>query len=160
MEYYTPIQYVWTGTSSYDILASVAYAPTVFFGANTDITFATAYPFEQTIVNRVAGLQNATIRFDGQTNGNIGLGYIADPVAYDPEQPNAVVHYSHTVTGITPTLDIQASAGNLVVERRRSPGPSTSTSRPTRAILRSTTHNPGPALRTPTLSWITPGKST
>ncbi len=116
VEYYTPIQYVWTGTDSYDY-ASVAYSPTVFFSANTDITFATADPFEQTIVNRVAGLQAAAIRFDGQTGGDIGLGYIALQVAYDPEQPNAVVHVSHLLTGITPTLDIQASAGSLVVER-------------------------------------------
>ena len=110
VEYYTPI--VAFVDAYQDLYASsVAYAPTVFFGANTDITFASAEPFEQTIVNRVSGPQAATILFDNQTSGNIDIGGVRLSVAYDPEQPNAVVHFSHVLTGITPTLDIQASAG-------------------------------------------------
>ncbi len=115
VEYYTPILYMYYPSAHY--ASSVAYAPTIFFGANTDITFATAYPFEQTIIDRVAGPQNATILIDGHTLGDIGdFGGLPQPIAYDPDQPNAVAHFSHTVTGIAPTLDIQASAGNLVAD--------------------------------------------
>jgi hypothetical protein len=45
--------------------ASVPYSPTVFFSANTDMTFATAQAFWNTTVDRPVAPQSATILIDG-----------------------------------------------------------------------------------------------
>ena len=87
--------------------ASVAYSPTVFFGANADITFVSTTQFRETVVNRPDAPQKATLRFEN--------AYGSNGMAFDPEQPGAVLHvFSGSSTDLP--LNVVANSGELSIE--------------------------------------------
>ena len=120
LDYYTPLQFKSYELGIETVLdrgpASVAYSPTVFFGANTDITFGTTALFQQTIVNRPAAPQKATIRF-GEA---FKAPFARDGMAYDPEQTNPAFLIFEPV-GFGVPVDVQANAGILNFEMIENP---------------------------------------
>ncbi len=95
--------------------ASVHYTPSVYFGANDNVTFATAFAFSQTIIDRPAAPQPATLRIDGQwivspgpisfglTNGIFDVSTMAEPIAASNSALNKLI-------------DVQANGGNLSLQ--------------------------------------------
>ena len=96
--------------------SSVFYSPTVFFGANTDITLNSASFFQETIVNRPVAPQNATIRRDEVNNPPyvvFGSSAVTVGFAYDPESANpSLIAFDP----LNQTLDVEANAGNLSID--------------------------------------------
>jgi uncharacterized repeat protein (TIGR01451 family) len=116
LEFYTPVTQWFDGFKYWHDL-SVSYAPSFYFGANTDVTFAGVAPFVETIVNRPIAPQNASILYDGIVRGSAGY-FRSGPTAYDPEQPNA-----QWIVADSATVDVQVNAGTLLVQPRRNAGP-------------------------------------
>lgn len=123
LDYYTDRDYedalpqIVTGLDYYysDYSSSVHYTPTVTFGTNDDITFASASPFIQTIVDRPIGPQKASILVDGQ-------GYVSvipypdlgpEPYVFDAStQPYTIFDPSLA----SHSLDVQANGGMLTID--------------------------------------------
>ena len=123
LDYYTDVDYedflpkFETGLSyDYsDFSSSVHYTPTVTFGSNEDITFATAFPFIQTIVNRPTGPQKADILVDGQ--------YYLSNIPYPDLGPESTVFDASTqpytifdANLASHSLEVQANAGPLMID--------------------------------------------
>jgi hypothetical protein len=120
VDYYTPIQLVpvtFTYPHEYHFyFGSVHYSPTVYFGANTDITFAAAQPFDQTIIDRPFAPQAATIHYDGvYTYADAALGYYPLYEAMDTEEQNPTL-MAFLAPGATRPIDVQHNGGNLSID--------------------------------------------
>ncbi len=98
-----------------DASSSVHYTPTVTFGSNEDITFATAFPFIQTIIDRPTGPQKASIVVDGQ--------YFRSVIPYPDLGPESIVFDASTqpytffnANLASHSLDVQANGGPLTID--------------------------------------------
>lgn len=97
-----------------DFSSSVHYTPTVTFGANEDITFASAFPFIQTIVNRPSAPQKASIVVDGQFFQSVipyeDLG--AERTVFDA---STIPYTMFNADLASHSLDVQANGGRLTI---------------------------------------------
>src|SRR5262249_51705638 len=92
--------------------SSVFYSPTVSFGANVDIAFDTFADFEHFIINRPLAPQDAAIHIT-----NDGFDYPFHSYAYDPDEPNGVLHLLEGTPYIT--IDGQANGGSLSISKNQ-----------------------------------------
>ncbi len=96
--------------------SSVHYTPSVLFGANDNVTFASALPFFQTTVNRPIAPQVATILTDGLYTTTSFGPYSFGPVdeIFDATLPSPQPIVTNTITN---NLDVQANAGSFTYNR-------------------------------------------
>jgi hypothetical protein len=124
LDYYTEVVFhdaLSTGGSGtwnyFAYSSSVHYTTSVFFGANMDVTFASALPFVQTIVNRPSAPQPLTIRIDGQSYTSFipyrSFGPLSDIVFDTLAQVPTSINY----TLLPHTVEIQANGGDLIFEQ-------------------------------------------
>ena len=121
LDYYTLVDYLdaiplvtYGNPEYYAFSSSVHYTPSVMFGANENVTFASARAFTQTIVDRPTAPQAATILVDG-------LGTISpiSPQSFGPIDQifdeTVATPQPIDVTALPPTFEVQANAGPLTL---------------------------------------------
>jgi hypothetical protein len=113
-EYYTPM---WSVSTGFDLFyfASVGFTPTVYFDANTDVTFGSTCPFFETIIDRPSAPQQLKLNFDAVITGTWALGFPRTGLlAWDPYQPQPKLL---DFGAMSRKLEVLANGGSLTIER-------------------------------------------
>ena len=93
--------------------SSVHYQTAVYFQGNNNVTFASAAPFVETVVDRTAGMNPVSVVVDGQ--------YYTSYIPYQSFGPTGTVFDGSLPTPgfvtfpSTHTIDVQANAGSLAI---------------------------------------------